>query len=84
MVPAAQEVTHLPIIVDPSHATFRRSYVLPVARAALAIGADGLIVDVHPTPEKAAVDPLQALSYEAFEQLLDQLRGIVAVLGGKI
>lgn len=83
VVPAAKEVTHLPIIVDPSHATFRRSYVAPVARAAVAVGADGVMVDVHPIPEKAAVDPLQALNYEAFEQLVDQLRGIAAILGNK-
>lgn len=81
VVPAAKEVTHLPVIVDPSHATFRRAYVSPVARAAVAIGADGVIVDVHPTPEKAAVDPLQALSYDAFEQLMNDLRAIAAVVG---
>lgn len=81
VVPAAQEVTHLPIIVDPSHATFRRAYVAPVARAAVAIGADGLLIDVHPTPEKAAVDPLQALDYAAFQQLMSDVRGIATVMG---
>ena len=81
VVLAAQEVTHLPVIVDPSHATFRRAYVPPVARAAIAIGADGLIMDVHPTPEKAAVDPLQALDYTTFAQLMGQLREIATVVG---
>lgn len=84
VVPAAQEVTHLPIMVDPSHSTFRRSFVAPVSRAALAIGADGIILDVHPTPERAAVDPLQALAYDAFGDLMTQLRGIGAVLDRKV
>lgn len=81
VVPAAQEYTHLPVIVDPSHATFRRAYVAPVARAALAIGADGIMVDVHPLPEQAAVDPLQALSYSAFEQLMGQLHAMAPAVG---
>jgi len=76
VVPAAQEYTHLPVIVDPSHSTFRRRYVAPVARAAAAIGADGILIDVHPTPEQAAVDPLQALDYSSFSALAQQLRDI--------
>jgi 3-deoxy-7-phosphoheptulonate synthase len=78
---AAQEFTHLPVIVDPSHSTFRREYVAPIARAAIAAGADGIILDVHPTPEQAAVDPLQALSYEAFGTLTEEVKGIAAVIG---
>lgn len=81
VVPAAQEYTHLPIIVDPSHATFRRRYVAPVARAAMAVGADGIILDVHPQPEQAAVDPLQALTYEAFDRLMRQLDAIAPAVG---
>ena len=84
IVPAAKEFSHLPIIVDPSHSTFRRSYVSSVARAACAIGADGLIIDVHPTPEKAAVDPLNALNYESFEILMDELAIISPVVGKRI
>lgn len=80
VVPAAQELTHLPVMVDPSHSTFKRSFVAPVSRAALAIGADGIILDVHPTPEKAAVDPLQALSYDAFGELMGDLRAIAGAL----
>ena len=80
VVPAAQEITHLPILVDPSHSTFRRTFVAPVSRAALAIGADGIILDVHPTPEKAAVDPLQALSYTAFGDLMTELGAIGGAL----
>ncbi len=81
---AVHEFSHLPVIVDPSHATFRREYVAPIARAALAAGADGIILDVHPTPELAAVDPLQALSYDAFAQLMSQLRGIGTAVGREV
>jgi 3-deoxy-7-phosphoheptulonate synthase len=84
VVPAAQELTHLPIFVDPSHSTFRRTFVAPVSRASLAIGADGIILDVHPTPERAAVDPLQALSYDAFEHLMGELRGIGQALNRRV
>lgn len=80
-VPALHEFTHLPVIVDASHATFRREYVAPIARAAVAAGADGLILDVHPVPAQAAVDPLQALDYQAFGRLMTEVRGIAAVLG---
>ena len=80
VVPAAHELTHLPVMVDPSHSTFRRSFVAPVSRAALAIGADGIILDVHPTPDQAAVDPLQALSYDAFGDLMTELRAIGAAM----
>ena len=80
-IPAVREYSHLPIVVDPSHATFKRSYVGPVARAAIAAGADGILIDVHPIPEKAAVDPLQALSYSSFESLMREIRGIAQVLG---
>jgi 3-deoxy-7-phosphoheptulonate synthase len=80
-IPAVKEYSHLPVIVDPSHSTFKRKYVAPVARAAIAAGADGIILDVHPVPEKAAVDPLQALSYASFNLLMDELRGIAGVLG---
>ena len=77
---AVHEFSHLPVIIDPSHATFRREYVAPVSRAALALGADGIILDVHPRPEEAAVDPLQSLSYPAFAELMDELRAIGGAL----
>lgn len=80
-VPAVQEYSHLPVLVDPSHSTFRRRYVAPVARAAVAVGADGIIIDVHPVPEQAAVDPLQALDYAAFGRLVGELRAIGRVVG---
>lgn len=81
VVPAAHEYTHLPVIVDASHSTFRREYVAPIARGAVAVGADGLLLDVHPVPEKAAVDPLQALNYQAFARLMQDVKGIASVLG---
>ena len=84
VVPAIREYSHLPILVDPSHATFKRSYVAPVAKAALAIGADGIMVDVHPAPEEAAVDPLQALSYSAFRELIQSLRTIAPAVGKRV
>jgi 3-deoxy-7-phosphoheptulonate synthase len=80
-IPAVKEYSHLPVIVDPSHSTFKRKYVAPVARAGIAAGADGIIIDVHPVPDKAAVDPLQALSYQSFDVLMGELRGIAGVLG---
>ena len=82
VVPAAHEITHLPIIVDPSHATFRRSFVAPVSRAAVAVGADGVMLDVHPVPEKAAVDPLQALDYASFAALAGDMRAIASICAG--
>jgi len=81
VVPAVREYSHLPVIVDPSHSTFKRSYVAAIACGAIGVGADGIIIDVHREPEKAAVDPLQALSYDAFGTLMGQMRGIGAVLG---
>ncbi|MCX6537555.1 MAG: 3-deoxy-7-phosphoheptulonate synthase [Acidobacteria bacterium] len=81
VVPAVREYSHLPVIVDPSHSTFKRRYVAPIACGAIAVGADGIILDVHREPEKAAVDPLQALSYQAFGDLMKTIRGLAPVLG---
>jgi 3-deoxy-7-phosphoheptulonate synthase len=81
VVPAVREFSHLPVIVDPSHSTFRRRYVAPIARGAVAVGADGILVEVHPTPEQAAVDPLNAINYETFEALMKDLRAIGKVMG---
>ena len=74
-VPVLNELTHLPVIVDPSHATGKRSLVPAVARAAVAIGADGMIVEVHPNPEKAVSDGAQSLTIEGFQHLMRQLAG---------
>ena len=75
-IPMVQALSHLPVIVDPSHAAGRRDLVLPLARAAMAVGADGVMVDVHPEPEKALCDGAQALS----GRLLDELTVAVATL----
>jgi len=73
-VPVLKELTHLPVIVDPSHASGHWKYVIPLARAAVAVGADGLLVEVHPEPEKAISDGLQSLKPEKFYQLMEEIR----------
>src|SRR5579862_3912330 len=78
-VPVLNELTHLPVILDPSHATGKRSLVAPVARAGVAIGADGLIVEVHPYPEKAVSDGAQSLTLDQFRSLMQQLRPYIAL-----
>jgi 3-deoxy-7-phosphoheptulonate synthase len=80
-IPVIQKRSHLPIIVDPSHATGLRDKVLPVARAAVAAGADGLMVEVHNNPEKALSDGPQALYPQMFLELMVQLRAIAQVVG---
>jgi 3-deoxy-7-phosphoheptulonate synthase len=79
-VPVVQKESHLPIIVDPSHAAGRRDQVPPLARAAVAAGADGLMVEVHHAPEEALSDGAQSLLPEQFSQLLRQLRSLHEVL----
>jgi len=74
-VPVLNELTHLPVIVDPSHATGKRSLVPAVSRAAVAIGADGLIVEVHPCPEKAYSDGAQSLDLGQFRSMMEGLQG---------
>jgi 3-deoxy-7-phosphoheptulonate synthase len=80
VIPAAQQLTHLPVIADPSHATGRRDLVIPCARAAVAAGAAGLIVETHCQPERALSDGPQALLPWDFFQMVDQARRIRAVL----
>lgn len=83
-VPAIKELSHLPIIVDPSHGSGRRSFVASASRAALAAGADGLLVEVHPEPEHARSDGFQSLSLPEFEHLMNELRRLAAVLDKKM
>ena len=71
VVPAAQELTHLPIVTDPSHATFWAAWVEPMTLASIACGADGVMIEVHPNRSEAAVDPLQPLEYAEFEKLMN-------------
>ena len=73
VVPAAQEITHLPIAVDPSHATFWRPWVKPMALASVASGADAIMLEVHPDPDNSAVDPLQPVNFEAFEEIMNDM-----------
>ena len=73
-VALVKEMTHLPVIVDPSHATGKRSIVGRCAKAALAIGADGVIVEVHPEPEKARSDGAQSLTLDGFAEMMDELQ----------
>ena len=80
-VAAVKELSHLPIVVDPSHGTGRWKMVAPMARASIAAGADGLIVEVHPHPEKALSDGDQSLTPEAFKELMGSLDGIAKVMG---
>jgi 3-deoxy-7-phosphoheptulonate synthase len=72
-VPVLKELTHLPVIVDPSHSSGHWKYVIPLAKAAVAVGADGLLVEVHPDPEKAISDGLQSLKPEKFYQLMEEI-----------
>ncbi len=76
-IPVVKKLSHLPVIVDPSHATGRRDKVMPMARAGVAAGADGLLIEVHNEPEKALCDGPQSLYPEQFVELMDELRIIV-------
>lgn len=79
-VPVAQALSHLPVMVDPSHSSGRRDLVAPLTLAALAVGADGVMVDVHPAPETALVDGAQALPPEEFASLMRRVRSLAAAL----
>jgi 3-deoxy-7-phosphoheptulonate synthase len=81
VVPAVQRLSHLPIVVDPSHGTGRRNKVLPLSRAAIAVGADGILVEVHHDPSKALSDGPQSILPDEFDQLMRESRAIAAVLG---
>src|SRR5262249_28131167 len=76
VIPAVQHLSHLPIVFDPSHSTGRRETVIPMARAGVAAGADGLLVDVHPYPERALCDGPQALLFDMFRVMVDEVRAI--------
>ncbi|MBC8426152.1 3-deoxy-7-phosphoheptulonate synthase [bacterium] len=80
-IPVIKSQSHLPVVVDPSHAVGVRAYVAPLARAALAAGADGIIVEVHPRPEEALSDGAQSLRPPQFAVLMDELRAMAGALG---
>jgi 3-deoxy-7-phosphoheptulonate synthase len=79
-VPLLKQLSHLPVVVDPSHATGRRDLVPPLAIAALAAGADGLMVEVHPDPENALSDGPQSLTYEMFARMMEDLDRVRSAL----
>tara|TARA_B100000886_G_scaffold238643_1_gene167287 strand:- start:421 stop:1314 length:894 start_codon:yes stop_codon:yes gene_type:complete len=81
VVPAAQELTHLPIVTDPSHATFWAPWVQPMTLASIACGADAIMIEVHPNRAEAAVDPLQPLEFEEFEVLMVAGRRVAESVG---
>lgn len=81
VIPAAQEVTHLPVVIDPSHATFWRPWVAPMALAGIAAGADGVMLEVHPDPSNAAVDPLQPIDYDEFVGLMSRMDLVARSVG---
>jgi 3-deoxy-7-phosphoheptulonate synthase len=80
-IPALNELTHLPVILDPSHATGKRSLVPALSRAGVAIGADGLIVEVHPAPEKAISDGAQSLDLAQFQKMMLDLQPYIQLWG---
>ena len=80
IVPAVQRLSHLPIIVDPSHGTGKRNKVTPLSRAAVAVGADGLIVEVHNHPDLALSDGMQSLYPDQFDELMEQVRQIAPIV----
>ena len=84
IVPYIKKVSHLPIIVDPSHATGKRELIKPIAMAAIAVGVDGLIIEVHPHPEEALVDGDQSLGLNDFSQMMRKLVRVARVVGREI
>jgi 3-deoxy-7-phosphoheptulonate synthase len=83
-IPVVKALSHLPIVADPSHGTGHRHMVIPMARAAVAAGADGLLVEVHPTPDRALSDGAQSLYPEQFARLMQETRSIAEVIGRRI
>lgn len=81
VIPPAKHLSHLPILVDPSHGTGKRAYVPPMALASLAAGADGLLLEIHPEPDRALSDGAQSLDFAGFEKLLESLRRLAVPLG---
>ena len=81
VIPAAQEITHLPIVSDPSHATFWRDWVSPMSLASVAAGADGIMLEVHPDPKNSAVDPLQPIDFKDFKILIKKMDKISKTMG---
>src|SRR5207249_10189147 len=83
-IPIVQRLSHLPIIADPSHGTGLREKVIPMARAAVAAGADGILVEVHPNPDRALSDGGQSLYPDQFARLVAELRAISSAIGRRV
>jgi len=83
-VPILKKETHLPVIVDPSHGTGRRDLIIPMSKAAVAVGADGLLIEVHPKPEEALSDGFQSINFDMFENLMKELEPFIKVMKKKI
>ena len=83
-IPAVKKLSHLPVIVDPSHATGKRFMISPLAKAAVAVGADGLIIEVHNNPEKALCDGPQSIRPNDYETLIQELKAIAAAVGREL
>ena len=83
-IPVLKNLTHLPVILDPSHSTGHADYVAAVARAGIAAGADGIIVEVHPDPARAVSDGKQSLKPEKFAEMVKQVKAIAEVLGRRV
>jgi 3-deoxy-7-phosphoheptulonate synthase len=79
-VPVLKDRTHLPVIVDPSHAIGQWKFVLPLAKASVAVGADGLLIEVHPNPERALCDGAQSLKPEKFRRLMEEIESIAKIV----
>ncbi len=83
-VPALQALTHLPVVVDPSHGTGRRDLIIPMAKAAIAAGASGLAIEIHPNPEEAWSDGPQSLTFEEFDRLMAEIKPYIELAGKKL
>ncbi len=84
LIPLLKKSTHLPVIVDPSHASGRKDLVGPLAKAAIAAGADGLMIEVHSNPEEALSDSKQQLTPKEFKELMGELKKVAGAVGRKI
>ncbi|MEW6188874.1 MAG: 3-deoxy-7-phosphoheptulonate synthase, partial [Actinomycetota bacterium] len=83
-VPVIKDLSHLPVVVDPSHATGRSDLIEPLSLAALAVGADGIMVEVHPHPEEALCDGSQSLTFDAFNNMMRKIKPLAKILGKKM
>ena len=83
-IPVVHQLSHLPIVADPSHGTGRRDKVMPMARAAVAAGADGLLIEMHPHPESARSDGAQSLNGDQFAELMQQIRRVAEAVDRQI